>query len=215
MTYSSVFVDRISPALLEPDMEEVFRYMGYRLGDRKNPDPAVGKVAEEVVEQFQKIIMPQAVYVCYPLQICEETLMFNENRIESKQLSKFLTGCTSIFLFAATLGPKIDKEIQRAQRIEPSRAVVMQATGAMFIEEYCDNLCKRFSQMAEMENCSARPRFSPGFGDVPLETQKLFFRLLDCKKIGLTLMDTLIMAPEKSVTAFVGIKPNTPQRIGR
>ena len=51
-----------------------------------------------------------------------------------------------------------------------------------------------------------RPRFSPGYGDVSLEVQKDFFRLLPCQRIGLTLMDTLIMSPEKSVTAFIGIK---------
>lgn len=208
MTYSSVFVDRISPTLLEPDMEEVFRYMGYALKDRKNPDAVVGSVAKDVVDKFQTLIVPQSVYVFYPLEISGETLIFNENKIQSKDLSKFLKDCSSIILFAATLGPKVDREIQRAQKLEPSKAVVMQAAGAMFIEKYCDLLCEKFKDIAQTENLIARPRFSPGFGDVALENQKLFFKLLDCKKIGLTLMDTLIMAPEKSVTAFVGLKPS-------
>ena len=35
----------------------------------------------------------------------------------------------------------------------------------------------------------------------------IFFRLLNCtQKIGLTLMDSFIMAPEKSITAFIGLE---------
>ncbi|MBO5857729.1 MAG: Vitamin B12 dependent methionine synthase activation subunit, partial [Clostridia bacterium] len=42
--------------------------------------------------------------------------------------------------------------------------------------------------------------------DLELTTQKDIFKILDCsKKIGLTLNDSLLMSPTKSVTAFVGI----------
>ena len=88
-------------------------------------------------------------------------------------------------------------------------AAVFQATGAMLIEEVVDFANNQIAQIEKNQNNSVRPRFSPGFGDVSLENQKHFFNLLPCSKIGLSLMDTLIMAPEKSVTAFVGIYKNT------
>ena len=51
-----------------------------------------------------------------------------------------------------------------------------------------------------------KPRFSPGYGDLPLEMQRDIFRVLDCsRKIGLTLNESLLMSPSKSVTAIVGI----------
>jgi hypothetical protein len=85
------------------------------------------------------------------------------------------------------------------------RKAILQAIGAMYIEEVVDFVNNQINQIEKGQNKSTRPRFSPGFGDVSLEVQKDFFSLLPCSKIGLTLMDTLIMAPEKSVTAFVGI----------
>ena len=75
----------------------------------------------------------------------------------------------------------------------------------MYIEELVDLINAEIKKIAEADGLKTRPRYSPGYGDVPLEVQKDFFRLLPCTRIGLTLMDTLIMAPEKSVTAFVGI----------
>ena len=51
-----------------------------------------------------------------------------------------------------------------------------------------------------------RPRFSPGYGDLPIEIQKDIFRALDCpRRIGLTLNENLLMSPTKSVSAIIGI----------
>ena len=51
------------------------------------------------------------------------------------------------------------------------------------------------------------PRYSPGYGDVPLSVQKDICRELDCAKtVGITLTESLLMIPEKSVTAVIGIR---------
>ena len=96
--------------------------------------------------------------------------------------------------------------IRRAQISGSADAAVMQGCGAMFIESFVDLLNDEIRKNAEARKMRAHPRFSPGYGDVPLSMQKEFFRLLPCEKIGLSLMDTLIMAPEKSVTAFIGLE---------
>ena len=168
----------------------------------------IHQMVAQVTADFQKLMTPQAVYALFPLEITGEVLQFGNREIKSRELSRYLKECHSVFLFAATIGPKIDREIQKMQRIESSRAVIMQAAGAMFIEKYCDLLCAELKNLVLAENLAVKNRFSPGFSDVGLEVQKIFFSLLDCRKIGLTLMESLIMAPEKSVTAFVGVKDN-------
>ena len=51
-----------------------------------------------------------------------------------------------------------------------------------------------------------RQRFSPGYGDLPLQAQRAIFDALQChKEIGLYLNESLLMSPTKSVTAIVGI----------
>lgn len=176
--------------------------------DRSSCNSEIHQMVAQVTADFQKLMTPQAVYALFPLEITGDFLRFGREMIKSRELSRYLKECHSVFLFAATIGPKIDREIQKMQRIESSRAVIMQAVGAMFIEKYCDLLCTELKNQAIAENMAVKNRFSPGFSDVGLEVQKIFFSLLDCKKIGLTLMESLIMAPEKSVTAFVGVKNN-------
>ena len=49
-------------------------------------------------------------------------------------------------------------------------------------------------------------RFSPGYGDLPLDVQRPLFAALDVpRKIGVSLTDSLLMAPSKSVSAIIGI----------
>jgi len=51
-------------------------------------------------------------------------------------------------------------------------------------------------------------RFSPGYGDLPLDYQRTLLSVLDTsRKIGVSLTDSLLMVPSKSVSAIVGVRP--------
>lgn len=119
----------------------------------------------------------------------------------SVALAKSLEGCDEILLFAATIGIEIDRLIIKYGMLSPVKALIFQAIGAERIEKLCDRFCKEMSKEE-----SLKPRFSPGYGDLPLSLQNDIFAALDCgKNIGLTLNDSMLMSPTKSVTAIVGI----------
>jgi len=108
-------------------------------------------------------------------------------------------------VFGATVGLELDRLIARYSRISPVKALFYQSIGAERIESLCDAFCD------EMEPLYApgrtKPRYSPGYGDLPLDVQKAFFAVLDCpRKIGLTLNESMLMSPSKSVTAIIGIQ---------
>lgn len=111
-----------------------------------------------------------------------------------------------MIIFAATIGVGVDRLISKYSRLSPTKALCFQAIGAERVEALCDEFCNKMKTELEKDGEKVKPRFSPGYGDLPLETQKMIFSLLDCpKRIGVTLGDTLLMSPSKSVTAFVGI----------
>jgi cobalamin-dependent methionine synthase I len=49
-------------------------------------------------------------------------------------------------------------------------------------------------------------RYSPGYGDMPLEMQKIFFSQLHLEELKMVLNDNFYMIPEKSVTAFAAVR---------
>ena len=51
-----------------------------------------------------------------------------------------------------------------------------------------------------------RPRFSPGYGDFSIQHQKAVLAMLEAsKRIGVTMTDSYMLTPTKSVTAVIGI----------
>ena len=214
------------------DLKEVARYLGYRKA--AGPDGDVSALMEKAAKEMQAVMKPQAVFEIFDLTIkssastdcrvkpdndtnnkpandkavtfgLDPEVSFADVTLHSRDLSTNLTGCSQVALLAATIGPQVDALIRRHSTVNPVYASILQATGAMFIEEVVDLVNDEIKKIAASQGLKTKPRYSPGFGDVPLEVQKDFFRLLPCTRIGLTLMDTLIMAPEKSVTAFVGL----------
>ena len=112
---------------------------------------------------------------------------------------------------AATLGIGPDRLIARASAVRMSDAVIFQAAAAAMVETYCDEVNERIRQDAAQRGMYCRPRFSPGYGDFPIAHQRDFSRLLDTpRKIGLTVTESCLLAPIKSVTAVIGLS-ETPQ----
>ena len=201
----SFFVqDKLFLSPTQNDYAETARYLGYR--KTSLPDVQISALIDECINELFRVISPQAVYDFFELKTTfPNTVSFADVEIVSVDLARNLHGCTKVALLAATIGPQVDAAIRRCQTLNPAKASVMQAAGAMFIEKFVDLVNDEIKAAAgDVE--VFKPRYSPGFGDVSLEVQKDFFRLLPCARIGLTLMDSLIMSPEKSVTAFQGIK---------
>ena len=193
----------------ERDYSEIARYLGYQ--KVAVPDEQVSTLIKAAADEMLDVIQPQSVCEKFDLTVEYDEkkdfglVAFSDVTIKSKDLARNLRNCSQIVLFAATLGPQCDQLIRRAQVKDQVKAAVFQATGAMYIEKCVDLLNENIKQDAEAQGKTTRPRYSPGYGDLSLDVQKSFFRLLPCQRIGLTLMGTLVMSPEKSVTAFVGV----------
>ena len=112
---------------------------------------------------------------------------------------------------AATLGIGPDRLIARASAVRMSDAVIYQAAAAAMVETYCDEVNERIRQDAAQRGMYCRPRFSPGYGDFPIAHQRDFSRLLDTpRKIGLACTPSLLLTPQKSVTAVLGVAKDPP-----
>ena len=102
-------------------------------------------------------------------------------------------------MFAATVGPVIDRMIKKYNKLDPVRALFMQAIGAERVETLCNMFCDSFPG-------KLRPRFSPGFGDLALDIQPQVLAVTNARKnLAITLDAGFLMSPSKSVTAFAGI----------
>lgn len=179
--------------------KEILRYAGV-----KEETEEIGALLDECIGEYNASFK-----VCYrefPIAECGDILDLGFAKTDSKSLKINLNGCHSIILFAATTGIETDRLITKYSRISPSKSVMFQAIGTERIETLCNAFCDDFAEEIKTNGLFTRPRFSPGYGDLPLALQKDIFSVLDChRKIGITLNDNLFMSPSKSVTAIMGI----------
>ena len=179
------------------DRREILRYMRCR-----EAIDEVTALLDECIEECRDLFRMRAVWRTLPVSVDGNSVDLSFVREESRDLARRLEGCDCAVIFAATVGLDVDRAIARAALTSPARALCYDAIGAERIEALCD--C--FNREITVSAGSTRPRFSPGYGDLPLKLQRDIFTVLDCPRtIGLTLSESLLMSPQKSVTAIVGI----------
>lgn len=106
----------------------------------------------------------------------------------------------------ATLGMGVDLLIRKTTVTDPALAAAVSAFASAYIDEYIDGVLKVEGERLLRERGEFfTPRFSPGYGDVPLSLQPDLLLLLGAEKLGVYLTETFFMIPEKSVSAFLGI----------
>ncbi len=195
------YVKVCAPSLPPINECEVLRYMGAR-----DATDEVSALLTECIEEAKDALTCCACFREFDLQIDGTVLALGFAKTDSISLSKNLQDCERVILFAATVGLGIDRLITRYTRVSPARALCFGAIGAERIESLCDALCQQLAKDCENQGLILRPRFSPGYGDLPLSLQRDIFDALGCsQRIGLFLNESLLMTPTKSVTAIVGV----------
>ena len=123
-------------------------------------------------------------------------------KFQSKDLTKNLQGCKEAFVLAVTIGSEADRLIKKLALISPSDLFITDGLASALVESACDEAERRIK--GELI-CS--PRFSPGYGDLPLSVQPGILKLLNAERLlGIKLNENLMMTPTKTITAIMGIK---------
>ncbi|MBR2480332.1 MAG: hypothetical protein IKB56_03390 [Clostridia bacterium] len=183
------------------DVSEILRYACLRVNSPKQ---------QRMIEECIKEAEPHLSYkVCYTFVKCSvdgNEVTLDDEKIVSDALSKNLCECDEAVMFSCTVGIGIDRLIEKNKSLSLLKTMLMHAVGVERVEGLANAFCDFLEEEVAKKGKSIKPRFSPGYGDFKLENQRLFFEKLESTKLlGLTLSESKIMSPSKSVTAIVGI----------
>lgn len=190
---------------------DAFRLMGYKGGEIKENILAIADECEETLLKAIKSLMVYRVFDTEKtergIEIKNTSLIFKGNDIEAH-----LEGCPRAVLMCVTLSAEVDRVIRSYEACGMERALIADALASAAVEQVCE-LAEKLIQK-EVGYYNYTWRFSPGYGDFPLDIQRDFLKVTDAaKRIGLNATDTHILIPRKSVTAVMGISENEiPQK---
>lgn len=190
---------------LKIDRDEVLRYLGYH-GQVINED--MMNLIDECRKEVVHIISPRFTYSYRDVEESQEGVKVEGTNLilKGNDIKKHLKNSTECALMAVTLGNEIEKKTRQYERINLTKGIILDACATTAVEEVCDMVENEIKEYAEKKNMSITFRYSPGYGDLPLDIQGSFLNILDAqKKIGLTASENHLLFPRKSVTAIIGI----------
>ncbi len=189
--------------LIKIDKTEVLRYLRYK---NKNIDENTNKLLDESIAELMEISELKYVFRIFSLKKENNNISFEAHiNIKSNDLEKLFKNCKKSAVMAATIGFEVERKLRYYSMADLSKAVVFDACAAACIEALCDEAESEIKEIAENEGYNTTFRYSPGYGDVPISHQGEILIALNAQKlIGLTVSDSSILIPRKSVTAFIG-----------
>lgn len=190
---------------IEINKDEVLRYLGYK---NQIIDEKIILIIDECIEEVKKTINPRVVYEYKDIKILDEEVeILGTNLVLiGKDINKHLYNSQKCVLMAVTIGNEIERKTRLYEKTNLTKALILDSCATTAVEEICDIIEEEVRKNAGNDNKDITFRYSPGYGDLPLDVQNSFLRALDAqKKIGLTVSENNLLFPRKSVTAIIGI----------
>ncbi|MBP3883847.1 MAG: hypothetical protein J6D54_02760, partial [Olsenella sp.] len=193
------------------DRAEVLRYLGHtnqELGEELDArlDDAIVRCLElarpravtAIFDVGERATLPGGMPVIHLLG-CSLKLVGNSMR-------KHMSGATKVGVMAVTIGMAVERELRRLSLTNGLDQALFDAAATTLVERAADAAEATIVARAHELGLFTNARFSPGYGDMPLETQPTLLDTLDARRrLGITLSPSLLMTPTKSITAVVGL----------
>lgn len=185
--------------------DEILRYLGYK---NSEITPAIEKLLKRCESETFRVLEPKYIYRRFSIKKDIQGILVEGTPLVlcGKDIQEHLKNCNEIYLLGVTAGIGLDRLIRRYMISEPDVGVVLDSCGIQAVEQIADIAEKEIEKKADAEGLHLTWRFSPGYGDLPLETQRDLVSVLDLpRKIGVSLTESCLMVPSKSVTAIIGM----------
>lgn len=193
------------PAPASIDQKQAAKYFGVR-----GADPASEALLARLAPDILAAAAPRMAWTA-----CD--LPDTNGLLAGQDIQAHLAGCQGYVLLGVTLGAQMDRAIRRAGIGNVAAGAAADALASALAEQVCDTAEQMLRGRFSAEGRWLTGRYSPGYGDWPLSAQQPIARLLDLpRRLGVTVTDTCLMLPRKSVTALLGWAdhPVTGRRAG-
>ncbi|WP_350454780.1 vitamin B12 dependent methionine synthase [Slackia heliotrinireducens] len=194
----------------QADKSETLRYLGYA---GQSVDAALDARIDQVIAHCEATSQPRFVHRTFPLEFSSEGVkpVGAALVLKGEDIRRHLEGARACALLACTLGLANERELARMKAVGPVDALVYSCAGSSLVERVADACEAEIVAQAADAGLHANWRYSPGYGDFPLEIQSAFVRALGADKmLGITVTDTDLLIPSKSVTAVIGLFDEVP-----
>jgi len=173
---------------------------------RRRPD--IIRLTEEVLEREWHLVKPVLLSQYYEVCSFNDGTLFLEGggKLWGPAITQNIAVAEAVVVMIGTIGPGIDRRISESFSQKPSYALAVDGMGTAAADRLREAAEHTFQEQADSRGWRLSRYFSPGMvGWKIIEGQKQVFSLLKGEKIGVDLMFSGQMTPQKSISGVLGM----------
>lgn len=187
-------IKRIENLKIEFDEQRILRLIGYKKKSHEIKGPIKKLIAEEK-KKLKHLLRPASIYIILDYEETNKHPVFKD--------------AEKVALCLCTIGPELEEEINQLMgKNEMVRALILDSLGSEAAEEVAIQSDRRLANIAKELSLWPSKRYSPGYGKWDVKEQKYIFQVLPGKDVGVSLTESCMMIPRKSVSFRINFYKN-------
>ncbi|MBN1273779.1 MAG: hypothetical protein JXB26_16045 [Candidatus Aminicenantes bacterium] len=180
-----------------------------RMGGKKmiKVSQRIKKLMRKAENDIKRDAEPKALFRISWVERKNGSLLVSNQTLKSRKLVKLFSSCDRAAVFLLTLGKNVDRLIQKTMKKRSCYGYVLDAAASVAAESMASYLQKYVERRLDEEE-SLTLRYSPGYCDWPLREQSKIFKILPNEQIGVSMSESYLMTPRKSISGIIGICPS-------
>lgn len=191
---------------VKPNRSDVLRTQGVTPG--KYPSRNVEKPLRKAIELFLGYAHPIGVVADIPRPLFEDVYKGDGKNETSTPLDEIFRKAEALALFAVTIGEEVSQKIsQLFQKNELVLGSMLDGAASVGVDNAADVIEKHFLTILVKRGTATSTttvlRYSPGYCGWHMSGQKKLFTYLKPEDIGISLLDSFLMRPLKSISGVL------------
>jgi hypothetical protein len=191
------------------DAEQYIAQTGPRLS-KLLARPDVRADWDAALADAHEFTRPAAIWDAFPIREFrhERLVLADGTKIGGGPVASVVAGASELAVGVCTAGSEISQRITEHQRAgRRLRAMFLDDLGSWAVDQVRQQVCRTIETDATARGWRASASLSPGESEWSVAEQSVIFKLVDARSIGVTLTESLVMTPIKSLSLIVGIGP--------
>jgi hypothetical protein len=196
----------LAPPAIPRDL--LLRLQGYR-NPAAAPEP-VRDAASAAAHRAARLIAPRAVIrrVAVTARTTDAVTLGDDHAFESRLLARVLGTSTDAYVVALTIGGALERHVDALfRKHEPLDGLMLDTAGWAAIVLLMRGLRRRLRDEERRAGRSVTHRVGPGYGDWPIEDQAALLDVFGDVPLPVTVTESSLLLPRKSVSAVLGVVP--------
>ncbi|NLB34760.1 MAG: hypothetical protein GX817_02940, partial [Elusimicrobia bacterium] len=145
------------------------------------------KLFQDSLEEAYSLINPSVIFTSFFSDAENFKEILDELTLSSSHVAALTKKAVAFTLMASTIGPSLEKRVAELKEKDLARAFILDAAGSEAAEQSVNFVSRLLKNRAETRDFRLLKRYSPGYGDWPIEASRRILSYLPFEKIGISI----------------------------